>query len=44
MTGRHRTHPSRWEVLAWAGLEAFALTLVVAAVLMGMLAVSVLLP
>jgi hypothetical protein len=44
MTGRQRTHPSRWEVLAWAGLEALAVTLIVAAGLVGVLAVAVLLP
>lgn len=38
------TSPSRWEVFAWTGLEALAVTLIVAAGLVLVMAVSVLLP
>ena len=34
---------SRWEALAWTGLEALALTLIVAAGIVGVLAVAALL-
>ena len=43
MTPRHRTHPSRGEFIAWITLQAAAVTLIVAAGIVGVLALAALL-